>query len=466
MKEHLVLRPYQERARQRIIDDKCVGLFLDMGLGKTATTLMAINDLIIDRLEVCRCLVVAPLRVASTTWPDEHDRWDDFSYLDMAVAVGSKRARIKAIKQDALLTVINIENIKWLVDVWGKHWPYDMVVIDESSMVKSRATARFRALKQIRPYISRMVLLSGTPAPNGLMNLWSQIYLLDQGARLGKTITEYRRRYFNAGAGYGHVVYKWLPKQLADKAIHQAISDICVSMKTEDYIDLPPAISTSARTYLSKEEMETYKNLEHTYVLEYLNKKEHEVKEISVTSAAALSMKLTQIAQGFAYADDGEAVHIHRQKLDTLHDIIDEAQGQNFLVFYWFKEDLKRLQKEFPKARELKTPKDIADWNAGKISMLLAHPASCGHGLNLQRGGCHAVWFGLTWSLELYMQANKRLHRPGQTKPVIITHIIAKGTIDERIMQALEAKRKGQDAMLEAIKDIVSSIQGKQYATA
>jgi len=438
----LRLRPYQEYACREIIKNPACGLFLDMGLGKSLTTLTAIDYLINDAFEVGKVLVVAPLRVAETTWPDEVEKWG-FN-LTVSKVLGPARKREQALQVEADIYTINRENLVWLIERMGRGWPFDMVVIDESSGFKNHQAKRFKALKRIRPLIKRLVELTGTPSPNGLMDLWSQLYLLDRGQRLGKTIGEYRRRWFYPGAGQGHIVYNWVPKDGAKEGIYAAISDICVSMKSEDYLSLPPVVYNPVKVALSDNEMAEYKRFERNLVLSLPD------SDIVATTAATLSNKLMQFANGCCYDENGAAVQIHHHKLDALAEIVED--NETVMVFYWFRHDLAMLKSRFPNARELKNAQDIRDWNAGKIPLLLVHPASAGHGLNLQDGGSVAIWYSLTWSLELYQQANKRLHRSGQQKTVIIHQLIAKGTIDEDVMQALDGKRIGQDGLMEAIK--------------
>lgn len=386
--------------------------------------------------------MIAPLRVAETTWGDEVDKWG-FN-LTVSKILGSAKKREQALSQEADIYTINRENLVWLIERLGKSWPFDMVVIDESSGFKNHQAKRFKALKRIRPRIKRIVELTGTPSPNGLMDLWSQIYLLDRGQRLGKTIGQYRERWFYPGAGQGHVVYEWLPKDNAKQEIYKAISDICVSMKSDDYLALPPVVYNSVKVSLSNNEMAKYKQFERDLVISLSE------SDIVATTAATLSNKLLQFANGSCYDENGDSVQIHTRKLDALAELVED--NSNIMVFYWFKHDLAMLKSRFPKARELKTAKDIHDWNAGKIPLLFVHPASAGHGLNLQDGGSIAIWYSLTWSLELYQQANKRLHRSGQTKTVVIHQLIAEGTIDEDVVKALEGKRIGQDGLMEAIK--------------
>lgn len=436
------LRAYQKYAYQQIIKNPACALFMDMGLGKSLTTLTAIDHLINDSFEVAHVLVVAPLRVAETTWVDEVEKWG-FN-LTVSKILGPAKDRVRALRRDADIYTINRENLVWLIEFLGRAWKFDMVVIDESSGFKNPQAKRFKALRRIRPRISRIVELTGTPSPNGLMDLWSQLYLLDRGERLGKTIGEYRRRWFYPGSGFGHVVYNWIPKDNAQEEIYGAISDICISMKTEDYLTLPPIIYNPVKVALGENNMKKYRAFERDLILS-LNG-----SDLVATTAATLSNKLMQFANGSCYDENGDAVRIHQKKLEALADIIED--NDTVMVFYWFKHDLAMLKEKFPQARELKTSQDIRDWNAGKISLLLVHPASAGHGLNLQEGGSIAIWYSLTWSLELYQQANKRLHRSGQKKTVVIHQLIAEGTIDEDVIKSLGDKKEGQDGLMEAIK--------------
>lgn len=439
-------RPYQQYAIGQIIEKQNVALMLDMGMGKTVATLTAIQELMYERFEVSKVLVIAPLHVAETTWADECRRWDHLNDLKVSLVLGSLKTRKAALESKADVYTINRENVPWLVDYYKAAWPFDMVVIDESSSFKNPQAKRFKALRKIRARIHRLVELTGTPAPNGLMDLWSQIFLLDRGERLGKTIGEYRRNWFTPGAGYGHVVYQWIPRKGAHKQIYGKIGDICVSMRTEDYISLPPVMYNAVKIQMPRAGWELYKRLERELVLPYCG------TDIVASTAAVLSNKLLQMANGAVYDEDKRSVVIHAAKLDALADIEESNKHKPILVFYWFRHDLDRLRERFPEAVPLTTADDIRAWNEGKIPMLLAHPASAGHGLNLQYGGNLVVWFSLTWSLELYQQANKRLHRTGQEKTVIIHHLIAEGTIDEAVMEALKEKRAGQEGMLEAIK--------------
>ena len=439
---------YQQRATDLVVSKKNVGLFLDMGLGKTVITLTAVNELIYDRFEVSRVLVIAPKRVAEDTWTREHKKWDHLRELRISKVLGNAAQRLRALEQDADVYVIGRDNVVWLVDHYSKkkHWPFDMIVIDELSSFKNPQAKRFRALRKILGVTQRVVGLTGTPSPNGLMDLWAQVYLLDRGERLGRTIGAYREKYFRAGARNGYVVYKWEPLKGAKEQIEEKISDICVSMSAADYLTLPERIDNVIPVKLTDAEMELYKRMEQDQLLQI------EDSDVVALNAAAVMTKLLQIANGSVYSMDGTVVNIHDAKLEALQEIIDTTDSP-VLVFYSFKHDLDKILEAVSGARVLNGPEDIRDWNDGKVRVLLAHPASVGYGLNLQEGGHTIVWYGLTWSLELYQQANARLYRQGQEKPVIIHHLIAEGTVDEQAMAALQAKDTSQAALLAALKE-------------
>lgn len=439
-------RFYQEFAKNKIIETPAIALMLDMGMGKTISTLTAVTELLHNYFDVQKVLVIAPLRVAESTWSDESAEWEHTDYLKLSKVLGGLQERVRALQQTANIYLINRENVVWLVDYYKSAWPFDMVVIDESSSFKSHQAKRFKALKKVRPLIKRIVELTGTPAPNGLMDLWSQIYLLDRGARLGKSITAYRDKYFKPGQRNGHIVYDWEPKPDAEKEIYKKIADICISMKGDDYLKLPPVMLNTVKVRLSVTAKKKYDQLERDLILSVAD------QDIVANTAATLSNKLLQMANGAVYDEDKGIVKIHDEKPEALAEIIDVTRPKNLMVMYYYKHDLTRLQKRFPEAVQLQTAGDIKAWNAGKIGMMLVHPASAGHGLNLQHGGSVVVWFGLTWSLELYLQANKRLHRPGQKETVIIHHLVTEGTVDEEVMAALQNKKSGQDEMLNAIK--------------
>lgn len=455
MPKEFIPRPYQRYAYNQIIEKPATALMLDMGMGKTVITLTAINDLLYDYFDVTKVLVIAPLRVAETTWTDECQQWNHLAGLTISPVIGTLSERVRALKTKADVYTINRENVVWLVDYYGKDWPFDMVVIDESSSFKNHQSKRFKALKRVRPIIKRLVELTGTPAPNGLMDLWSQLYLLDRGKRLGKTIGQYRRQFFKPGAGSGHIVYEWNLQKDAEQEIYNRISDICVSMKSSDYITLPEVMYNIIPVKLSTPVQREYKRLAKDLILRVND------DEIVANTAAALSGKLLQMSSGAVYDDAGHVIKIHNAKLEALEDIVSTNEHKAVLVFYWFKHDLDRLKEKFPEAVQLKTAADIKAWNSGEISIMLVHPASAGHGLNLQYGGSIIVWFSLSWSLELYQQANKRLHRSGQTHTVVIHHLVAQGTIDEDVMKALQGKKVTQETMITAIKARVKEYGGK-----
>lgn len=440
---------YQQYSINHIIDHKASGLFLDMGMGKTVSTLTAIDNLIFLG-EVNKVLVIAPLRVAEDTWSTEVKKWDHLKHLRISKILGTKKQREEALSKDADIYVTNRENVDWLVNECFDSWIWDMVVIDELSSFKSSKAIRFRALKKVRPYFKRIVGLTGTPAPNSLIDLWPQIYLLDGGQRLGKTITGFKDRYFNPGRRNGYVVYNWELKEGAEESIQNKISDICISMKADDYLDLPERIDNRVEISLSKKSMEIYKKLEKELIIELGE------EDITAANAAVLTNKLLQMANGAIYSESKEVVNIHDEKLEKLEEIIDISNGKSVLVFYNFKHDYNRISKMLTKKKvtyqTLNNSEDIKKWNNGEIQVALLHPASAGHGLNLQYGGNVIVWFGLTWSLELYQQANARLHRQGQKESVIIHHLISKGTVDEDIMNALANKEINQNMLLEGVK--------------
>ena len=440
------LYPYQRAGVRWILEHEACGLFLEMGLGKTVTTLTAIDELIHDRLEVEHVLVIAPLRVAATVWAEEGHKWPHLSRLRFSKVLGSEKERLAALAADADIYVINRENVPWLVRTCGKRWPFDMVVIDELSSFKSSSAERFKALRRVRPAISRMVGLTGTPAPNGLIDLWAQIYLLDRGQRLGTTLGGYRTRYFDPGRRNQQIVYEWKPKPGAQAAITGALSDLCISMRTEDYLTLPEQICRSMVIPLSPAAQAAYDTMEREAILSLPD------GVVTAQTAAVVCGKLLQLANGAIY-DENRRVHVvHDAKLDALADVIEAANGHSVLCYYAYQHDAGRIKARFPQARLLETARDVDDWNAGKIPLMLCHPDSAGHGLNLQSGGHIMVWFGLTWSLEKYQQACARLHRNGQSQPVTIVHLIARGTIDEDVMRVLEGKADRQNAVIEAVK--------------
>lgn len=443
------LHEYQKAAVQHIIDHEAAGLFLDMGLGKTVSTLTAVNLLMNVYMEVTKVLVIAPKRVAEDTWTTECEKWEHLHGLRVSRVLGTEKKRKAALKADADIYVINRENVVWLVAQLKGWWPFDMIVIDELSSFKSNTAARFKALRQVRPMTSRVVGLTGTPAPNGLIDLWPQMYLLDMGERLEKTITAYRAKYFRPGRTNGQVVFDYKPNTGSEEAIYKRISDICISMKAEDYLDLPDMIEIPVEVSMNERQMAQYEKFEEEQVL-----KLQEEDDISAVNAAALSNKLLQYANGAIYDTERNIHELHEAKLDALEEIVEAANGSPVLVFYSFRHDvariLKRLKAYHPK--EIGGQEDIQAWNEGKIAVMMAHPASAGHGLNLQKGGHIMVWFGLPWSLELYQQANARLHRQGQSQPVRNYIIMTKGTMDADVRKALSGKTDRQDALMEAVK--------------
>lgn len=445
--------PYQRYATNKILEQDAVGLFLDMGLGKTVSTLTAVDQLLYDYFDVEKVLVIAPLRVAQKTWPDEIRKWDHLKHLRISRVLGNEKQRLAALQVKADIWIINRENVEWLVDLYGKNWPFDMVVIDELSSFKSSKAKRFRALRKVRPMIKRIVGLTGTPAPNGLIDLWPQVYLLDQGERLGKTVTGYRSRYFDPGKRNRTVIFSWDPKPGAEEAIYSKLEDLCVSMSAEDWLQMPERIDREVMVQIPEAVRAQYDQLERDLLLPVAG------GDITADTMAILSNKLLQMANGAVYDENGATREIHQAKIEALDDILEAANGQPVLVFYNYQHDRDRLLKHIPAARVLDTEDDIEKWNQGKIPVMLAHPASAGHGLNLQAGGNIIVWFGLTWSLELYQQANARLYRQGQDKSVIIHHLVAEETIDGDVMAALAGKDVSQKALLEAVKARIEKYQ-------
>ena len=422
-------------------------IFLGMGLGKTIITLTAIKSLILDSFEVTKVLIIAPLRVARDTWPAELEKWDHLADLRMSAMVGDKKTRTAALNQDADIYVINRENIPWLVDTTWPDWPFDMVIIDELSSFKSHQARRFKALRKCRPKIRRIVGLTGTPAPNSLLDLWAQFALIDGGQRLGKFITHYRDRYFLPDKRNGPQVYSYKLKEGADQEIYDQIADITVSMRTTDYLQLPPLTITDYPVSMSKAEEAKYKQLKKDMVLEL-----EDGDVVDAPTAAALAGKLQQASSGAIYTDDeGGYLELHGRKLDALEDIIESANGEPVLIAYWFKHEVPRILQRLPRAVQLNSSQDFRAWNRGEIPIGLIHPASAGHGLNLQDGGHLLVWLTLPWSLELVEQTNARLFRQGQKQPVTITRITCTGTIDQRVTSALETKDSTQTALVEAV---------------
>ncbi|MDT2278276.1 DEAD/DEAH box helicase, partial [Paenibacillus larvae] len=442
---------YQEYATQRIIETPYIALFLEMGLGKTVSTLTAIDLLLHDYFDIDKVLVIAPLRVAEDTWSREVEKWDHLQHLKISKVLGSAAQRRKALSAKADIYVINRENVEWLVSELGNSWDFDTVVIDEISSFKNHQSKRFRALRRVRPMIKRVIGLTGTPAPNSLMDLWAPIYLLDQGERLGKTITGFRDQYFVPGERSGHIVYKWHEKKEAEQRIYGAIKDIAVSMKAEDWLKLPERIDRTVPIRLSEKAAQLYKKLEKELLLEFVD------ADVVATTAAALSNKLLQMASGAVYDEERGVKEIHEAKLDALEDILEASQGKPVMVFYNYKHSLQRVQQRFPQARILRKGKegvqDITDWNTNKIPLLLLHPKSAGHGLNLQESNCQTViWFDQIWSLEEFQQANARVYRQGQTRKIVVMQLVAEGTMDEEVVEAIDKKATGQEELMQAVK--------------
>lgn len=435
---------YQQFATDFILNQSICCLMLDMGLGKTVITLTALWQLALDSFDVSRVLVIAPKRVAEDTWPKELAKWEHLTGLTSSLVLGSVAERKAALQRKAFLYIINRENVAWLLK--NHYWDFDMVVIDELSSFKSNKAERFKAMKKVRPMVTRIVGLTGTPAPNTLLDLWPQMYLMDMGQRLGRSIGGFRDRFFLPDKRNREIIYSYKPRKGAEDAIYALISDICISMKAADYLDMPERIDNRIEVSMSPKERKLYDDFQKDMVLSIGD------EELDAVNAAVLSNKLLQMANGAVYGEDKKVIPIHDRKLDALEDLVEAANGKPLLVAYWYKHDLQRIKARFKNARCIDTAKDIDDWNAGQIPLALIHPASAGHGLNLQDGGCTIVWFGLTWSLELYQQLNARLWRQGQKHTVVIHHIITKGTHDEDVMRALENKDTRQSALIEAVR--------------
>ena len=445
---------YQKRATQFIIDNRYCALFLDMGLGKTVSTLTAIDILKNDYLEIDKVLVIAPKSVALNTWSGETAKWDHLKKLRISVAMGTAAQRTKAIERDADIYVTNRDNVKWIVDYFKKEpWPFDTVVLDESSSFKNPSSQRFKALRKIRPQLRRVIELTGTPSPNGLMDLWPQIWLLDMGERLGRTLGSYRSEFFTAGRRNGAVVYDWIARPGARQRISKRLADISMSMQASDYLDMPDVIDGGLTLALPPDEMRDYQAFQKEQLMQLDN------TDIEAVTAAALTNKLLQYTGGALYDDQHNWHEVSTAKLEALQDIV-ESTDESVLIYYQYQSEKDRILKMLPDAVTFTgEPELLESWNAGKIRLMLAHPASVAYGLNMQAGGHIIVWYTPTWNLELYMQANARLHRQGQTKPVVIYHLIASGTIDERVMQALNCKNGSQAALLKHIKELRESIQ-------
>ena len=440
-----VAHNYQNYAKNFILAHKVSALFLDCGLGKTITTLTAINELMYDSFEISKVLIIAPLRVAQSTWKDEIEKWDHLNLLRYSIAVGDEKERLKALKQTSDIYIINRENVDWLVTKSGIDFNFNMLIIDELSSFKSHTSKRFKSLLKIRPYFERVVGLTGTPSSNGLMNLWAEFRILDLGERLGRYITHYRNEYFLPDKRNGAVIFSYKPQPNAEERIYRRLADITISMKSTEYLKMPELILNELEINLDEEDQMKYKKFKKEMVMTI------QEKEIDAINAASLSNKLIQLANGSIYDEDKKFYEVHNKKLDKLEEIIESANGKPVLVAYWFKADKERIEKRF-KVREIKTADDIKQWNKGMIDLALIHPASAGHGLNLQSGGSTLVWFSLTWSLELYQQTNARLYRQGQKDTVVIHHLITKNTIDEDIMKSLKRKDKTQEALMKAVK--------------
>ena len=442
---------YQKYATRYIEDHPICAVWLDMGLGKTSITLTALNNLLFDRFEVHRILVIAPLRVARDTWPVEADKWDHLQNLICSVAVGTEADRRRALIQKADIYIINRENVQWLIEESKLPFNFDTVVVDELSSFKNYQVKRFRALMKVRPRVKRVIGLTGTPSTNGLMDLWAEFRLLDMGQRLGRFIGHYRQEYFLPDKRNGHIVFNYKPLPGAEERIYDKISDITISMKSKDHLKMPELVSNEYAVYLSESEKQRYDELKKDLVLQLPS------GDISAANAAALTGKLCQMANGAIYSDDGQVSPIHERKLDALEDMIEAAGGTPVLVAYWFKHDLVRIAQRLRQLgvayAKLDTKDSIEKWNTGELPVALIHPASAGHGLNLQSGGSTLIWFGLTWSLELYQQTIARLWRQGQnSKTVVVQHLVSKGTIDERILKVLSKKDSTQAALIEAVK--------------
>jgi SNF2 family DNA or RNA helicase len=436
---------YQTYATNFILEHPISAVFLDMGLGKSVITLSAVFDLCLDCFLIRKVLVIAPLRVARDTWPSEIEKWDHIKGLTYSVAVGTESERRKALTKTADIYLINRENVEWLVNKSHLPFDYDMIVIDELSSFKAYSSKRFKALRRVRPKVKRIVGLTGTPSGNGLMDLWAQIGILDMGQRLGRFITHYRNNFFKPDKRNQQMVFSYKPLSGAEDEIYRLISDITISMRSTDYLNMPECVINEVIVSLSDKEKKVYDTMKKDMILSLKG------LEIDAGSAASLSNKLLQMANGAVYADDGSVVNIHDRKLEILDELIEAANGKPVLIAYWYKHDLERIQKRFS-ATKLDTSESIKRWNEGKIPIAVIHPASAGHGLNLQAGGSTLIWYGLTWSLELYQQTNARLWRQGQKETVVIHHLVAKETIDERVIKALKSKDSTQAALIDAVK--------------
>ncbi len=437
---------YQQFCIERLLEKPATGLILKPGMGKTSIALTAADQLLYDSFDVSKALVIAPLRVAEDTWSRESAKWDHLRHLRISKVLGSEKQRRAALEVDADIYVINRENVDWLVKLYGMRWPFELVIIDELSNFRNPSSRRFRALKKIRPLVRYVWGLTGTPRPRSLLDLWAQIYLLDQGARLGKTFTGFRNRYFDPGRRNGYVIYEWKPKPGAEAAVYQLIGDLCISMNAQDYLEMPELVQVSRPVVLPPEAWEMYEQLERTTLLPLAG------EVIDAGTAAAVNGKLLQIAGGAVYDEDHVAHELHTAKLDVLEDVLEEADGEPVLVAYSYQHERDRIMARFPQAVQLRDSETIAAWNRGEIPLLLAHPASAGHGLNMQDGGHIIVWFGPTYNQELFEQFIDRLYRQGQKQTTVVICLIAMGTVDEDAMRSLEEKASKQDAMMDAIK--------------
>ncbi|MGM9520978.1 MAG: DEAD/DEAH box helicase [Oscillospiraceae bacterium] len=450
MSKQFIPYPYQQYCINRIITDPYLGLFLDMGLGKTVITLTGLHSLKYYYWQIRKVLIIAPKKVAESTWSKEADKWEHLKNLRISVVLGTAKQRLTALNADADIYIINRENTQWLVEYYGHNWPFDVVVLDESSSFKNHQAKRFKALKAIRPRINRIIELTGTPSPHGLTDLWAQIFLLDGGKRLGRTISVYRDMFFVPDKRNQTTIFSYAPKEGAAEEIYRLISDICISMKAEDYLELPDLIYEDIPVKLDAKAQKAYQQMERDMLLEV------DDDLVTATTAATLTGKLLQLCNGAVYDEDGSVVPVHDCKLEVFMETIEQLNGQHALVFYYYQHDKDRilaaLEKTGLKVKVYTDSKDETEWNAGNIDILLAHPASCGYGLNLQEGGHHVIWFGLTWALEEYQQANKRLHRQGQQFPVIVHRLITLGGVDEDVIKSLEGKDNAQENLLQALK--------------
>lgn len=442
--------PYQEYCINRVIEQPFIELMLDMGLGKTVIVLKSIMELKFYRFQISKVLIVAPKKVAEATWCNEAAKWDELRPLRFSLVLGSAKQRIAALNAHADIYVTNRENTQWIVEHYRHAWPFDMVVLDEASSFKNPQAKRFKAMKAIRPRIKRLVELTGTPTPKGLIDLWSQIFLLDGGQRLGRTLSTYRDVFFVPDKRNAQMVFSYKPREGAEEAIYDALSDIAVSMKAEDYLTLPDCIYETIPVKLDEKAQRGYTELERETLLQI------DDTTITAGTAGVLTNKLLQLCDGAVYDVEGKVRVLHDCKLEAFMETVEQLNGQHALVFYNFQHDRDRLTEALAHtglhARVYTDARDADDWNAGKIDILLAHPASCAYGLNLQQGGHHIIWFGLTWSLELYQQANKRLHRQGQQKPVIVHHLVVQGGVDETVIESLSTKENVQNRLLSALK--------------